>query len=140
MTKFRDQSETPAQVSKIEELIAESVCDESEADLNKVNQIVDLFTYLPKPQSKERPGQASPNIHRVMSSNMKDKATAGLGGLPEQGSLVRNLELIWMRIDERFPNFAAAFRFFDMNFNNRVTFNEFSTGVEALKVKITLKE
>jgi Ca2+-binding EF-hand superfamily protein len=27
-----------------------------------------------------------------------------------------------------------------MNFNNRVSFNEFSKGIETLKVKITLKE
>lgn len=27
-----------------------------------------------------------------------------------------------------------------MNFNNRVSFNEFSQGIETLKVKITLKE
>jgi Ca2+-binding EF-hand superfamily protein len=53
---------------------------------------------------------------------------------------MRNLELIWLRIDERFNNFSQAFRFFDMNFNNRVNFNEFSVGLEFLKMKITLKE
>ena len=52
----------------------------------------------------------------------------------------RNLELIWLRLDERFSNFSAAFRFLDMNFNNRVSFNEFSKGLETLKVKISLRE
>lgn len=53
---------------------------------------------------------------------------------------MRNLELIWLRIEDRFSNFSAAFRFFDLNFNNRVSFNEFSQGIENLKVKITHKE
>lgn len=76
-----------------------------------------------------------------MSSNAKDKATAEKDtASPEETRLKRNLELIWLRIDERFSSFSAAFRFFDMNFNNRVSFNEFSQGIETLKVKITLKE
>jgi Ca2+-binding EF-hand superfamily protein len=76
-----------------------------------------------------------------MSSNGQDAATAIKDtSSPDQSRVKRNLELIWLRIDERFNNFAHAFRFFDMNFNNRVSFNEFSQGIETLKVKITLKE
>lgn len=103
--------------------------------------MVDLFTYLPKKLSKISQGNLSPDIFRILSSNSKDKATAekDMATLDET-RLKRNLELIWLRINERFNNFSQAFRFFDMNFNNRVNFNEFSVGLEFLKMKITLKE
>lgn len=45
-----------------------------------------------------------------------------------------------MRLNERFHTFAAAFRFFDINFKNQITFNEFSKGLETLKVKVSLKD
>ena len=80
-------------------------------------------------------------MHLIMSNNAKDHATAEREqSTLEDSRLKRNLELIWLRIDERFQSFANSFRFFDMNFNNRVSFNEFSQGIETLKVKITLRE
>ena len=109
--------------------------------MNAFFNLVDLFTYLPKKLPKISTGTLSPDIFRIMSSNGKDKATAIRdNSLPAESRLKRNLELIWQRLDERFQNFSAAYRFFDMNFNNRVSFNEFSQGIETLKVKITLKE
>ena len=43
-------------------------------------------------------------------------------------------------MQERFKNFSPAFRFFDLNFNNRVSFNEFQYGMENLKVKLSLRD
>jgi len=53
---------------------------------------------------------------------------------------MRNLEFIWLRIDEKFPSLSKAYRFFYVNYNNRVTFNEFSKGLELLKVKMNLRD
>jgi hypothetical protein len=111
-------------------------------DLNVFCELVDLFTYYPKKPVKQHPGRGSSNIYRVMSSNIKDGASADK---PEemsadQSSLKRNLEFIWLRIDEKFPSLSKAYRFFDVNYNNRVTFNEFSKGLELLKVKMNLRD
>lgn len=76
-----------------------------------------------------------------MTANLRDSATATKDQLnSEETKIRRNLELIYIKLNERFRNFSAAFRFFDTNFNNRVSFNEFSRGMEALKVKITVRE
>ena len=48
--------------------------------------------------------------------------------------------MIAVRLNERFHTLSAAFRFFDINFKNQITFNEFSKGLETLKVKVSLKD
>jgi hypothetical protein len=83
----------------------------------------------------------SPDIFRILSSNKHDSATAVKNqASPAENKLKRHLELIWLRINEKFSNLSAAFRFFDQNFNNRVSFNEFSKGLETLKVKVNLND
>ena len=57
-----------------------------------------------------------------------------------QEKLHRLLEFVWVRLQERFKNFSPAFRFFDLNFNNRVSFNEFQFGMENLKVKLSSRD
>ena len=54
--------------------------------------------------------------------------------------LRRMLEFCWLRIQERFKAFSPAYRFFDINFNNRVSFNEFILGMENLKVKLSSRD
>lgn len=110
-----------------------------QVDLHSLFSIIDLFTYLPQKQAQNQ--QASPDMFRILTANQQHCATAAkdTSAIAEVRTK-RNLELILIRIKERFPRFAAAFRFFDINFNNRVSFNEFSRGIEALKVKITVNE
>ena len=80
-------------------------------------------------------------IHQILSSNMRDKATADRKIESEaEIYLKRMLDFVWIRIQERFKNFSPAFRFFDINFNNRVSFTEFTRGMEALKVKMSSKD
>ena len=58
-----------------------------------------------------------------MSGNHLKKATADRpanGGPQEQ-----MLDLLWIKIEERFHNIAAGYRFFDVNFDNSVNFAEF---------------
>lgn len=124
-----------------QELLSELTTDEGQIDLNVFTNLIELYQFLPKKLVKTEIGYPSPDMHLIMSNNAKDHATAEREHYSlEDSRLKRNLELIWLRIDERFPSIANAFRFFDMNFNNRVSFNEFSQGIETLKVKITLKE
>lgn len=72
---------------------------------------------------------------------MKDKATSEPLSIPkEEVYLRRILDFVWVRIQERFKNFSPAFRWFDLNFNNRVSFNEFILGMENLKVKLSSRD
>ena len=45
------------------------------------------------------------------------------------------LDLIWIKIADRFKGMAAAYRYFDVNFNNRVSFNEFQKGLDHMRLK-----
>ena len=58
----------------------------------------------------------------------------------DENLLRRNLEVLWSRVSDRFKTLSAAFRFFDVNFNNEITFNEFTRSLEAIKLKIPVRE
>ena len=91
------------------------------ADLANLVDIIDLFFYLPmtKPYLKND----SKDIYFIMSSNTKGGHEAG--GIYQGGKLKRMLDLLWLKISERFKCLAEAYRYFDVNFNNRVSFSEF---------------
>ena len=109
-------------------------------DLNRLSDLVDLYVYMPA-QGAKKNMQGSPSMHYILSSNTKDKATAKPMAIPAgKESLYRNLEFCYLRIFERFKTFSEAFRFFDLNFNNRVSFNEFQFGFENLKVKLSSRD
>lgn len=61
----------------------------------------------------------------VLSSNVHGGHTTGAKAVDQGGPLKRILDLLWIKIAERFPNIHEAYRYFDVNFNNRVSFNEF---------------
>jgi Ca2+-binding EF-hand superfamily protein len=44
---------------------------------------------------------------------------------------------MWDRIWSRFKTLNEAFRFFDKNKNNSISFAEFTKSMEALKVKLS---
>ena len=68
---------------------------------------------------------------------MRNKATSEPRIIPsDQVHLQRIMESVWIRLQERFKTFSPAYRFFDINFNNRVSLNEFIIGMEKLKVKL----
>lgn len=77
----------------------------------------------------------------ILSANKKSQATAEPMAIPLGGTnLHRLLEFVWIRLQERFKNMSPAFRYFDLNFNNRVSFNEFQFGMENLKAKLSAKD
>ena len=109
-------------------------------DLNIFSDLVDLFVYMPNMDEKKE-HQKSPAIHYILSSNSKDKATAEKSmESQDEVHLRRTMEMLWIRIQERFKTFSPAFRYFDRNFNNRISFTEFTKGLEGLKVKMSAKD
>ena len=52
-----------------------------------------------------------------------------------QGSLELMLDLLWIKLDERFGTMGQAFRYFDKNYNNRVSFGEFQKSLDHLRIK-----
>lgn len=73
-----------------------------------------------------------------MSSNTEGTATH----IPkhEGGLLHRMLDLLWIKIQEKFYRISDAYRYFDVNFNNRVSFNEFQKGLDHLRIKYQVNE
>ena len=57
----------------------------------------------------------------------------------EKGDLQVLLDLLWIKLNERFMNMAEAFRFFDKNYNNRVHFSEFQKSLDNLRIKFRLE-
>ena len=53
-------------------------------DLNKFSDLVDLYVYLPSKDRTLQGQTASPSIHYVLSSNMKDKATSDPISVPKE--------------------------------------------------------
>jgi hypothetical protein len=51
------------------------------------------------------------------------------------GKLQRLLDLLWIKLDERFLSIADAFRYFDKNYNNRVTFGDFLKTLDHLRIR-----
>ena len=110
-------------------------------DLNLFNDLADLYVYMPSRDKTLSAQQESPSIHFILSSNMKDKASAEPSQLTkDEIYLNRMLDFCWTRIQERFKTISPAFRYFDLNFNNRVSFNEFILGMENLKVKLSSRD
>ena len=60
--------------------------------------------------------------------------------MEEKKEFTTLLSMIWAKIYERFPNINAAFRFFDSDYDQRITFNEFSMGLEYLRMKIACED
>ena len=58
----------------LQEILVDS--DSGMVDLNLFSDLVDLYVYMPSKDRDLKNQQSSPNIHYILSSNMKSKATA----------------------------------------------------------------
>ena len=92
-------------------------------DLNKLNDLNDLFFYLPKKQKKNARNESA-DMWYILSSNVHGGATTTEVNV-QGGPIKKILDLLWIKISEKYKSLAEAFRCFDVNFNNRVGFNEF---------------
>ena len=71
-----DLSQIKNNICETEDIILAEVSKNGEVDLNSFCDLVDLYTYLPRKKSKYASGSLSPNIFRVLSSNVQDQASA----------------------------------------------------------------
>lgn len=116
----------------LEKMILDEICSNDTVNLMKFTDIVDLFFYLP--MQKEILKNDSHDIYYIMSSNVQ--GFSKVGAMKDQGGkLAGMLDLLWIKIAERFKGVAEAYRYFDVNFNNRVSFSEFQKGLDHLRIK-----
>lgn len=105
-------------------------------NMQKFCDIVDLFMFLPMQKLPDR--NKSEDIYYLMSGNTFKGPC--LPAKEQGGPLKRILDFIWIKISDRFKGMAEAYRFFDVNFNNRVSFNEFQKGLDHMRIKFQLNE
>lgn len=93
--------------------------------------LLDLFTLLP--MKKKIVKNCSKDIYFVLSSNTLAGHT--VDHTDPGGMLKKMLDLLWIKLDERFKTMADAYRYFDRNYNNRVSFGEFQKALDHLRIK-----
>ena len=52
---------------------------------------------------------------------------------------MKSLDLLWIKLEERFKNIGAAYRYFDKDYDNSVSFSEFQMGLDYLRIKYHIK-
>jgi len=123
----------PVNQALLDELVVKSKGgpDDKMLNLQKFMDLLDLYTLLP--MKKDMVINSSENIYQVLSSN----TVSGHTWKPTDsgGSLGKMLDLLWIKLDERFKNMADAFRYFDRNYNNRVSFGEFQKALDHMRIK-----
>lgn len=70
-----------------------------------------------------------------MSSNCYGKFNENID---QGGYLKKFLDLLWLKISDKFNTIAEAYRYFDVSFKGRVSFNEFQKGLDHLQIKYQL--
>ena len=99
-------------------------------NLKKLMDVIDLFTMLP--MHKQMSGNASADIYNVMSSGTQTGPTNTRPG--SGGSLKKLLDLLWIKLEERFKTIGNAFLHFDTDFNNSVEYAEFQKHLDHLRI------
>ena len=102
-------------------------------NLQKLTDLVDLYYYAPMRRTIHR--NESKNLEKVLS--YRNAPHEALPGEPDgiSGDLVQLLALLSVKIHEKFKTMADAYRHFDVNFNSKVSFNEFLKGIDDLNIK-----
>ena len=117
-------------------MILDEIVSNGTVNLMKLTDIVDLYFYLP--MQKEILKNDSHDIYYILSSNVQGFSQAVVKD--QGGKLAGMLDLLWIKIAERFKGVAEAYRYFDVNFNNRVSFSEFQKGLDHLRIKYQVNQ
>lgn len=114
---------TKNMLDNVEPILREEIItkDGKNVNLQKLMDIIDLFTLLPLKKITEP--NASSDIYFVLTSGTRGRFSTEQ--VDSTGDLKRVLDLLWIKLDERFRTMGEAFRYFDRNFNNSVSFGEF---------------
>ena len=70
-----------------------------------------------------------------LSGNTRDQYNVDQGYEVGSGNLMKQLDLLWIKLEERFKNIGAAYRYFDKDYDNSVSFSEFQKGLDYLRIK-----
>lgn len=81
--------------------------------------IIDMFSLFP--MTKQIVKNQSRDIYKIMSGNNFEGASIR----PKENGSGILIDLLWIKLEERFLNIGDAFRYFDTNYNNKVSFGEF---------------
>ena len=102
-------------------------------NLQKLMDLLDLYTLLP--MKKNIVKNQSKSIYQCMSGNTAEGHSIVQRDSAQEGSLKLMMDLLWIKLDERFSSMGQAFRYFDKNYNNRVSFGEFQKALDHLRIK-----
>jgi Ca2+-binding EF-hand superfamily protein len=72
-----------------------------------------------------------------LSGNTQTKAELNKA---QGGTLARMLDLLGVKLNEKVNSMAEAYRYFDVNYNNRVSFAEFQKALDHMRIKFTVPE
>lgn len=105
-------------------------------NLQKLADILDLFNMLPLKKESEK--NSSQVIYEVLSgNNLKNATCTNPDGGGQQQQM---LDLLWIKIEERFHNMADGYRFFDVNYDNHVNFAEFQKAIDKLRINFQITQ
>ena len=102
-------------------------------NLQKLMDLLDLYTLLPLKKNIVK--NQSKSIYQCMSGNTAEGHSIVQRDSAQEGSLKLMMDLLWIKLDERFSSMGQAFRYFDKNYNNRVSFGEFQKALDHLRIK-----
>ena len=70
------------------------------------------------------------------SGNTRDQYDVDQGNEHvSNATLMKSLDLLWIKLEERFKNVSAAYRYFDKDYDNSVSFSEFQKSLDFLRIK-----
>ena len=111
-------------VGSIEDLILKEVTGKNGLiNLEKFMDILDLFQVVPLKRSKVK--NQSKDIYMCLSGNTRDVYNTDQGNDIGNGNLMKQLDLLWIKLEERFKNIGDAYRYFDKDYDNSVSYSEF---------------
>ena len=139
------------EVSEIDPMIEDKILhfvttkEGEKVDKNKLFTLIDFYQYYPVYVQKDK--NLSKEIYFVMSSNT-DGGYNWKEGLKKNDldKLDKNKELLYLleyindKLKEKYPKIAKAYRFFDVNHKSEITREEFSNGLQKLKIVMDERE
>uniref|UniRef100_A0A7S3N5E6 EF-hand domain-containing protein n=1 Tax=Euplotes harpa TaxID=151035 RepID=A0A7S3N5E6_9SPIT len=102
---------------------------------SKFTKFLDYYNYVPVHIKKDR--NFSQELYYILTSNKFSKFGEKYETEQEKTGVKEGLDMLWLKIEERFHKVARAFRFFDINNNGTICFNEFELGIHKLGMNFT---
>ncbi|TNV73715.1 hypothetical protein FGO68_gene1155 [Halteria grandinella] len=111
--------------------------ESSTVNYERLNLLIEAFQFYPLIVKRDK--NISNSIHQVLNSQKPDPSQTDEIHIRDRGldHLHSLLELIWIKIQERYLAVAQAFRFFDVQNSGKISKSDFIFGLEQLKVKLS---